>query len=313
MSFDFLLDVATRIGVGVERSAAGYDDTPLQDLVTMVDQWFGPPAADAVDWAFGTLIDTLGPDLLADVPVTMLPPVFDVNNGRSDFYVADIPIGPYILDIGSPENVGDGELARIVLGFVDGDDDDSDVQQILSELTTGDSGAELDFEFVPGINGVWLSELSMSHYAIGIADGGATDTLVFRGPGTEAAIWSLDSPANLMDDQSRLSLVEVGAEEVKLGYLFQNPIKDLVGDELDSAEDIRALMDAAEAGDARVDMISQDDDYVSMRIYNGLRNTWDTFVFYGDEVEKALGEDYVTHEPEPEPERPHDVHIDLFG
>ncbi len=313
MSFQLLLDFTTRIGVGVERTAGGYDDTPLQDLVGMVDQWFGPPAADAVDWAFGSLIDTLGPDLLADVPITMLPPLFDVNNGRSDFYAADIPNGPYILDIGSPENVGDGELARIILGFVDGDGDDSDVQQILAELTTGESGAELDFEFVPGINGVWLSELSMSHYTIGIQDGGATDTLLFRGPGTESAIWGLDSPANLMDDQSRLSLVEVGKEEVKLGYLFQNPIKDLVGDELDSAEDIRALMDAAKAGDSRVDMISHDDHYVSMRIYNGLQNTWDTLVFYGEEVEKALDESYVPHEPMPEPEIPRDPHFDFFS
>ena len=285
---DFIRGLATFIGVGVERRAAGYEDTTLDAFIDAVAILFGPAVAEGIDGFFDALIEELGTDLISDTEMTVLPPGFEVSNGIADTATAVIPEGPYILDIGSAEKVGNGELARIILGFVDGDENDSDVQQILSELVTGTSGATLEGEFVPGIDGVELTELSLTHFTLSIEDGAVADTLIFEGPGTEAAIESLDSPASLIDDESRLSLVEVGAEEVELGFLFVNPIFDLVGDALDEAEDIRALMRAAEAGDGRVEVISQEDDSVSMRIHNPRTGTADTFVFFGDEVEEAL-------------------------
>ena len=58
---------------------------------------------------------------MADVDLITLPPAFDVNNGRADVANTWIPDGPYILDIGPTQNVGDGEFARVILGLVDSD------------------------------------------------------------------------------------------------------------------------------------------------------------------------------------------------
>ena len=284
----FIQAIATFIGVGVERRAAGYEDTTLDVFIDVIALLFGATVAEGVDGFFDGLIEALGSDLISDAELTVLPPDFEVSNGMADTTTVTIPDGPYIVDIGSAERVGNAELARIILGFVDGDENDSDVQQILSELVTGTSGATLESEFELGLDGVQLTELSRTHYALEIADGAVADTLIFQGSGTETAIEDLNTRADLTDGESRLSLVEVGVEQVELGFWVLNPVVDLVGDTLDAAEDISALLRAAEIGDGRIDLISRDADSVAMRIHNPMTGTWDTFVFYGDEVEEAL-------------------------
>ena len=187
-----LLDFTTRIGAGVERSAAGIDDNPLTDLFADIEARLGIMAATVVAQSFDRLIISLGPNLLADVEPIRLPLEvgFDIDNGRADVASVDIPIGPYILDIGNTHNVGDGEFARVVLGLVDSDGDDNDLEQILNEITTGTSGANLDFEREPGIVGVDLLKVdqALAYFVLGFEDGGLIDELTFTGPGTAALL-----------------------------------------------------------------------------------------------------------------------------
>lgn len=193
-----LLDFTTRIGAGVERSAAGIDDNPLTDLITDIQKRVGPWAAAVVTQSFDRLIAALGPNLLADVDPIALPPGFDIDNGRADVASVAIPMGPYILDIGNTHNVGDGEFARVVLGLVDSDGDDNDLEQILNEITTGTSGANLDFEREPGIVGVDLLEVdeALAYFVLGFEDGDAIDVLSFNGPGTAAVLAQFDFGGN---------------------------------------------------------------------------------------------------------------------
>jgi hypothetical protein len=288
MPGDRFISFVTAIGVGVERSAIGDKDNPLSDIVRTIGETFGPGAKEVVDGALDALITSLGPDLLADVDLIVLPSEFDVSNGRADVASVPLPEGPYILDIGEAQNVGNGEFARIILGAIDSDGDDNDAEQLLSEILTGASGAKLDYERVPGIDGVRLADISRSGYTLEIEDGSAVDTLTFMGDGAEAVIARLDAPANLADFRNDLSLVEVGAEDVDLGIRWFNPIFDFVGNELDSAMDVTALVEAAVSGDDRLELIGLDDSRVSLVVHNHRIGSADTLVLYGDVVEQAL-------------------------
>jgi hypothetical protein len=185
MPLEQLLEDTTLIAVGVERSAAGIEPNPLSELIDDMEDEFGIGAAIILEGFANNLIDTFGPDLIADADQIILPPDFDVNNGLPDVATVSLPIGPYILDIGEPHNVGEGELARVVLGLVDADHDDNDAEQILYEIFTGTSGANLDFEDEPGILGVELLNISLSEFTLLIEDADVIDMLTFVGPGTE--------------------------------------------------------------------------------------------------------------------------------
>jgi hypothetical protein len=191
--FSRLLKLSTDIGVGFERSANGIPDNPLTDLIDDVGDRFGSKAAGIVEYAFGALTEALGPDLRGDGELATLPPDFDVNNGVADTKTVELPDDQYRLDIGSPENVGNGELARIILGIVDRDADDNDIEQILFEHYTGNSGANLDFEFEPGIEGVDVVVApDKKSFTLFIEDNGGDapviDELTISGPGAEAAL-----------------------------------------------------------------------------------------------------------------------------
>ncbi len=186
--FNRILTFATNIGVGVERSAIGIEPNPLTDLVDDVGLRFGNTAATIVDYAFDQLIETLGPNLLADVEPITLTPDFDIDNGQEDVETVWLPDDPYILDIGTTQNVGNGEFSRVVLGAIDRDSDDDDMTQILAEHFTGNSGANLDFESQPGIDGVQVVDVTPTEFTLLIEDDTATDRLTFTGPGAEAAL-----------------------------------------------------------------------------------------------------------------------------
>ena len=209
-----LLNSAAAIGAGVERSAAGIEDNPLTAFIDTVDEARGPAAARALEGAANALISVLGPNLLADVDPIRLPPAFDIDNGRADVATVSLPSGPYILDIGNTHRIGDGEFARVVLGLVDRDGDDNDIEQILREIATGASGANLDFEQTPGISDVELLELSPEHFTLGFKEGGMSDIsdrLTFDGPGPEAVLTRLDSEIGL------LSVPEPGSALLLIG------------------------------------------------------------------------------------------------
>lgn len=283
-----LLDFTTAIAVGVERSAIGSYDNPLTDFINDLEESSGSGAAALVEQFFDRLIEVLGQDLLADVDPILLPPAFDVDNGQPDDATVSLPTGSYILDIGNSHNVGDGEFSRIVLGLVDSDGDDNDAEQLLTEILTGISGANLDFEWEPGIVGVHLVDISLGEYTLELEDGDATDLLTFSGPGTEAVIAKLDVPANVVDFRNELSLVEIGVEEVELGWWFMNPIFDLVGRRLNTAEDVEALIDAALSGDERIELIGFDDSRISLFVHNGRTGSADMLILFGDIVEDVL-------------------------
>jgi hypothetical protein len=282
-----LLDFTTAIAVGVERSAIGSDDNPLTDFLDALREGSAPGAAAFVEQFFDTLIEELGPKLLADVDPILLPPAFDVDNGRADDATVWLPTGSFVLDIGNSHNVGDGEFSRVTLGLVDSDGDDNDAEQLLSEIVTGISGANLDFEWKPGIVGVHLVDISLEEYTLELEDGDTTDLLTFCGPGAEAVFAKLDAPANLVDFRNDLSFVEIGVEEVNVG-LWWNPISDLVGWCLCTAEDVEALMDAALSGDERIELIGFDDSRISLIVRNGLTGSADMLILFGDIVEGVL-------------------------
>ncbi len=283
-----LLQLSTVVGIGVERTAFGGGDNPLDDIIEDIATAAGPRAAALVDGLVAGFIGVLGPDLLADVDPITLPPGFDINNGRDDTAVVTLGLGPYILDIGSPVGVGNLEFGRLILGGLDGDDNDDDAFQILQELITGRTAANLDFENKPGIVGVDLVELTPSSYTIEIKENAATDLLTLNGPNIEAVLDELDSPANIRDRKNGLSLVDVGSEPVQAGGPFLNPIFDLIGRRLDDEADVSAILAAAETGDDRVERLGLDADYLSVVVNNPRTGTSDVLVLTGPVVERAL-------------------------
>jgi hypothetical protein len=202
--FDELSTFATDVAVGVEAAALGAEDDPIADFVDDVEAVFGGAAAATVGGIAERLIGALGADLLADVEPTVLPPGFDLANARADTATVRLPDAPYIVDLGDPRGVGDGELARIVLRAFDRDGDDDDAEQVLAELLTGRSGANLDLEFAPGIDGVELVDISRRDYTVAFETAGGTDVLTLAGPGVEAVLARLaagidDGAAGLAD------------------------------------------------------------------------------------------------------------------
>lgn len=286
--FEPLLAFATGIAVGVEATALGDDDNPITDLIGEIDAVFGAEAATAVDAVFDELIAAVGPDLLADVEPLVLPPNFDLDNDRADTASVELPDAPYILDLGTPENVGNGELARIILRALDRDGDDDDAEQILLELFTGRSGANLDFETEPGIDGVTLVDLSREDYTLAFETAGGVDVLTLEGPGVEAVLDRLDAPVLLSDGGDGVSLVEVGAEQVDLGDPWSHPLGELVGHRLGSRQDVEALLHAGERGDDGVSLLASGPAWMAVAVHNdGTRET-DTLVLFGDVVETVL-------------------------
>jgi len=276
------------IGVGVERSAVGIEPNPLSDMIREVGEKFGPFIEGRVRDSFGRLIEQLGPDLLADVDPVHLPPAFDVDNGRSDEAAVLLPTAEYILNIGSPENVGNGELSSITLGCVDGDHDDSDAYQLLSEILRGVTGANLDNEEVPGIDGVRLADVSLDAYTLALEDGGATDRLTLGGPHVEWILAQLKSPVNLEDSLNGLTFLEVGVDESYLGSWLRNPILDLVGQHINAGSDVRKLIDAVHAGDERIEWLGYDNSRISLIVHNGETGSADLLVLYGHIVEGVI-------------------------
>jgi hypothetical protein len=283
-----LLAFATGIGVGVEATALGDDDNPITDFIGEIEAVFGGEAAAAVTDIFDQLIATVGPDLLADVEPLVLPPDFDLSNDRADWATVELPDAAYIVDLGTPENVGNGELARIILRALDRDGDDDDAEQILLEIFTGRSGANLDFETEPGIDGVELIDISREDYTLAFETAGGVDVLTLEGPGVEALLDRLDTPLLLADGIDGVSLVEVGAEHVGLGDPSCHPLGKRVGNELGSKHDVKALLHAGESGDDGVSLLATGPAWMAIAVHTESTRETDTLVLFGDIVEAEL-------------------------
>lgn len=221
------LKLATDIGVGLERTAAGLEDSPLEDMVDRIEQRYGYLPALVVRTAFDGLIAVLGPILLADVdPLEPVSGSVDVNNAVAESATFEINSDQYLIDIGSPQNVGNGELARVIAGAIDGDSDDSDIHQILAELYTGKSRTLTNRR--AGINGVTLVEITPTSYTLALDNNGVIDTLTLTGPVVEDAVAPyLDEPLPAPPARSRRQELR---EEVGrlLGDLRERPLATIV-------------------------------------------------------------------------------------
>lgn len=220
--------LATDIGVGLERTAAGLDDSPLEDMVNHIEQRYGYLPALIVEKAFDGLIAALGPILLVDVdPLEPVSGSIDVNNAVAESATFEVNSDQYLIDVGSPQNVGNGEFARVIAGAIDGDSDDSDVYQILAELYTGKSGTLTNRQ--AGIDGVTLVEITPTSYTLALDNNGVIDTLTLTGPVVEDVVAPyLGEPAPAPENEApglggRLAALrdEVGG---LLGDLVEHPL-----------------------------------------------------------------------------------------
>jgi hypothetical protein len=146
------------------------------------------------------------------------PPIV-LGNGSAESGLVMIPDGPFIIPVGNPFVIGElegqsrlslalgmriSELSGIIRHDIDTDKNDNDVEQILTEIVTGQSGAFFEYETRPGISGVSLTDLTPRSFTLAFEDSAAEDTLTFTGAGAEAILQRLDSPANeTRDDHIR--------------------------------------------------------------------------------------------------------------
>ncbi|MGF1502514.1 MAG: hypothetical protein ACFBSD_11920 [Paracoccaceae bacterium] len=286
--FEILFELGIKIGVSVERDAFGIDGTFLDQLTEETANGFGPEAAAVLIGLVEAIIPDIGEGLLGEdvVPIT-LPPEFDVSNGVADIAKVEIPTGFYAVDIGDPTEVGD--LPTIILGLVDEDADDSDVFQLISKIVTGVSGANLDLNTEPGIDGVTLLDIDKDRYTLGIEDSGGdvTDIITFFGEGVAEDLAALATPLDLTDADNALSFVDVDGGAVNLGV--DNPLSDLVGESINSVAELEVVVNAVVTGSSpAVELIGYDEDTLSFIVTNAQTGGQDWVVLHGDRLAEIL-------------------------
>ncbi|MFY1599696.1 SRPBCC family protein, partial [Micromonospora sp. WMMD737] len=278
-------------------------DLHRRPLATLAEQ-VQYTLSDVLNFAFSVpalraLFEAIAPGLnLADAEPLTEQPVVDVANGVPETAAVTVPLGEFVFEIGDTFAVGTeggfsllssllalpiSELSGILRAEVDADDNDNDAQQLLEEILNGRSGAQLDFESEPGIDGVQLVGLTPVSFTLAFADGVQTDRLTFEGPGSEAILAGFDARggADLADGQNNLSLIDVGSEELVLGDGPANPIFDLFGDGFAGDADLAALIAAVTGGsNPAVSLVSQDAGSISVRIDNPVTGEFDLLVFY---------------------------------
>jgi hypothetical protein len=277
-------------------------DLRERPLATIVEQ-VQFTLSDTLNFAFSipplrALFEAIAPGLnVADADPLTEEPVIDVANGISETATLAIPTGEFVFEIGDPFGVGTNggfsflstllrlpisELSGILRAEVDADDNDNDAQQLLEEILNGRSGAVLDFETEPGIDGVALVGLTPTSFTLAFEDGEATDRLTLEGPGAEAILADFDARAgaDLADGQNNISLIEIGSDTLELGDEDNNPIYDLVGNEFAGDDDLDALIAAAkDPAREGVTLISEDQASISIRIDNPTTGEFDLLVF----------------------------------
>jgi hypothetical protein len=208
---DFASDIAIdleRYALDVNGLAPGFaDDTIIAEFINDVDETYGSDAADFITQVVDDVIQGLGERLLPAIDKSLndLQSInIDLSDGQEQRISAYIPDMPYILLVGDPRDVGGGDLSDIIRTAIDGDADDSDVEQLFLEILSGVSGANLEKDFQPGINGVELVDLTSTSYSLSFEDSGNThgatrDLIEFRGPGVEAFLTDVNAPANFVD------------------------------------------------------------------------------------------------------------------
>ncbi|CAB9502578.1 expressed unknown protein [Seminavis robusta] len=172
-----------------------------------------------------------------DVPeiqeFTYANPTIDMGDDIAEETVIEIPEGPYIVteqSTGSPFHVGTKvgssilwqahvpitELSSILRDNIDADDNDNDVEQLLQEILTGQSGACFDCETEPGIDGVELVAMTPTTYTLeltSLKSQHIKDTITFAGPGTAAILAKMDAATT--ETQNAIRIFDLGRGETK--------------------------------------------------------------------------------------------------
>ena len=237
-------------------------------------------------------------DVIAPVdPLTPEPPI-DVDNGIAESAIVELPLGPYILYIGNTFAVGEdggvsaisdlidlevSELSSIVRSEIDADADDNDAQQMLAEILTGISGANLETEIQPGIDGVDLVGLTPDSFTFAFEDGAVEDRLTLAGPRAQAILEGFDTDANIADGVNSISLIDLATETVVLGDPDDNPLSDILPDGFNGAASAQELLEALIEDDdgqiGGVTLVSVDDASFSVRVDNAVTGEFDFLVF----------------------------------
>ncbi len=247
-----------------------------------------------------TLIDIIAPERnVPDADPLTEEPVIDVANGVAEEASLEIPDAQFVFEIGSPFHVGTegglslfstkkrlpiSELSGILRAEVDADADDNDAEQLLEEILNGRSGAVLDVETEPGIDGVELVALTPGSYTLAFQDGEVIDLLTLEGAGVEAILEAFDArtePAHLADGENNISLIDLGTDTIELGTGAENPILDIVGDAIDDDTELEALFQAARDGTSdAVTLLNEESESITLLISNAATAEFDYLVFF---------------------------------
>jgi hypothetical protein len=235
-----------------------------------------------------------GPNEVADGFSLFPEPVLNVNDTTSESASVFIPDDVYLFSLGLLDIGGRfGPLSELFSQAVnlnfDRDADDDDAEQVLKEIIDGDGGAVLDSEREPGIEGVELISITPDSYTLSFANGAALDVLTLEGPGIEAVINKLDSPADVADGVNALSLVNLSGETMVAGSGAANPIAGIADAQIDTEGELARLIDAAlTPGDERVDFLSVEPDSFAVRVDNPAMSAFDLLIFEGSSAESAI-------------------------
>jgi hypothetical protein len=235
-----------------------------------------------------------GPNEVADGFSLFPEPVLNVNDATSESASVLIPDDVYLFSLGLLDIGGRfGPLRELFSQAVnlnfDRDADDDDAEQVLKEFIDGEGGAVLDTEGVPGIEGVELVSITPDSYTLSFANGDALDMLTLEGPGIEAVINKLASPANVADSVNALSLVDLSEETVEAGSGAANPIPGIADARIDTEGELAALLNAAlNPADERVDFLSVEPGSFAVRVNNQATSAFDLLIFEGSPAENAV-------------------------
>ena len=266
----------------------------VQDFVGYIPQEVQTAIESGIRGALTLALPLFGPNEVAPGFSLFPEPVLNVNDATSESASVLIPDDVYLFSLGLLDIGGRfGPLSELFSQAVnlnfDRDADDDDAEQVLKEFIDGDGGAVLDTERVPGIEGVGLISITPNSYTLSFANGDALDVLTLEGPGIEAVVNKLDSPANLADSVNSLSLVDLGAETVEAGSGAANPITGIADARIDTEGELTALLEAAlSPADERLSLLSIEPDGFAVRVNNAATNAFDVLIFDGAPAENAV-------------------------
>jgi hypothetical protein len=235
-----------------------------------------------------------GPNEVADGFSLFPEPVLNVNDTMPESASVFIPDDVYLFslglwDLGGPFGQPSEFFGQAVNLNFDRDADDDDAEQVLKEMIDGDGGAVFDFEREPGIDGVTLLSITPNSYTLSFENGDALDVLTLEGPGIEAVIRKLDSPADVGDGFNNLSLVDLSKETVEVGSGAATPLGGIADAQIDTEGELVALLDAAlNSRDERVSLLSVEPDSFAVRVNNPAMGAFDLLIFDGLPAENAV-------------------------